>query len=68
MDRTSNTLVNFAFFFAVGYGIAAGLRDRKAGVRIGALVGAVGAALSWIGYEKPSFLDDDDPDPIEIDV
>jgi len=71
MNRTTDTFVTFAVSFLLGYAVAATLRDRAAGLRVGFAVGGVVALLTWLGYERPEALDpagDADAEPIEIEI
>jgi len=70
MDRTTNSLLNVAVFFALGYAVARGLRDHATGLRAGAVAGVLGGVISWIGYERPEVLEpeEDEAEPIEIEV
>ena len=69
MDRTTNSLANFAVNFLLGYALGSLVRDRRTGVGVGLLLGAVGAAASWLVFDRFDDLDpDDDRELVEIEV
>jgi len=70
MDRTTNTVANFALNFLVGYAVGALLRGRRAGVRAGLVAGGVGALASWLAYDRLETVDelDDDAELVEIEI
>jgi hypothetical protein len=70
MDRTTNTVANFALNFLIGYAVGALLRGRRAGVRAGLLAGGVGALASWVAYDRFEDVDelDDDAELVEIEL
>jgi hypothetical protein len=47
-DRPFNSAVNFGLNFAIAYGIGRLLRDHRAGVRAGIVMGSVSAVVSWV--------------------
>lgn len=68
MDRVRNAVVSFGVNFALGYLLGNLVGDRRTGVRAGVVLGAVGAAGSWLfsgPVDEPEF---DDAEPIEIEI
>jgi hypothetical protein len=69
MDRTTNSLANFAINFLLGYALGSLVRDRRTGVGAGLLLGLVGAVGSWLVHDRFEELDvDDDRELVEIEV
>ena len=68
MDRVHNALVSFGLNFSLGYVLGRIVGDNRTGVRAGVVLGAVGAAGSWLFSGRADEPDFDDGEPIEIEI